>query len=268
MMELLGPFLAAKRVRKARAALKRHLDTFDDLRDTHVQLVAVERMLPVFPEARQFHDYLCRREDRFRRRTRKKIKRVRTKRLAALIAACRRDVRKWRRDRPAQPANALLLRSIDAAFARTQQLKERIEPEDTRTIHCARVAFKRFRYMVETLADRLPAANEKLLEAMRRYQTMMGEIPDAEVLLRSFEKFRQKKGAASGASRRLREELLRRRAWLIRVYLDAADQLLDFWPAGVLPGGTARSDGSTLSTKRARGAGTPRSDNTKTHKDS
>ena len=43
-IELLAGFLPAARVRKLRRALKRHLDTFDDLRDTQVQLQILARM--------------------------------------------------------------------------------------------------------------------------------------------------------------------------------------------------------------------------------
>jgi len=57
---------------------------------------------------------------------------------------------------------------------------------------------------------------------------MMGDIQDTEVLLRALDKYLWKK--KSDFPRGFREELVRRRQWLIRVYLDAADQLLEFWP--------------------------------------
>ena len=41
IVELLDPFTPDGRLDKIRACLKRHLDTFDDLRDTHVQLLVV-----------------------------------------------------------------------------------------------------------------------------------------------------------------------------------------------------------------------------------
>ncbi|HWX22805.1 MAG TPA: CHAD domain-containing protein [Candidatus Binatia bacterium] len=230
MIELLSSFIGPGRVRKMEAALKRHLDTFDDLRDTQVQLGTVAKMRQSYPAARQFHAFLRKREERFARRTRRKVKRIKTARLAKLIAAGRDELSRSQKKSAPPAANARLLRSVDVAFERTQRLREHIAPKKPASIHCTRVAFKKFRYIVETLAKYLPPADEKLLAAMHGYQTMMGEIQDAEVLFQSFARFARKKRLETADARRFREELLRRRVWLTRVYLDAADQLLEFWP--------------------------------------
>jgi CHAD domain-containing protein len=228
--ELLGGFLPARRVEKVQRLLKRHLDVFGDLRDTQVQLAAVRGMLRAFPAARPFRDRLREREERFARRTRKNVKKVRTGRLAKLIAGCRGEVERQLAGAAPEKARALLLRSVDRAFRRTRQLRTRIDARDTLTIHRTRVAFKKFRYMVEALAEHLPAVTEERREAMHHYQTMMGEIQDAEVLLATLDTFLRKEEMKPEAARRLRAELLRRRQRLIRVYLGAADQLLHFWP--------------------------------------
>ena len=54
LMELLSPFLARGRVRKSEAALKQHLDMFDKLRDTQVELQAVRELRHDYPAARRF----------------------------------------------------------------------------------------------------------------------------------------------------------------------------------------------------------------------
>ncbi len=230
ILGLLNPFLARGRFQKVETLLKEHLDTFDDLRDTQVQLAAVGKMLRAYPAAAPFYEHLAKRLDRFTRQTRKTVKRIKTKRLAKLIVTCREDVKCWRADTGANEANAMLLDCINHAFARTIQLRRRIDPKDTDTIHRTRVSFKRLRYMIETLADHLPNANDKLLDAMHHYQTMMGEIQDAEVLRRCLDRFLDRESMLASAARRLRRELHARAEFLIQVYLDAADQLLDFWP--------------------------------------
>jgi len=235
ILELLAPFLTPGRFQKAQALLKEHLNTFDDLRDTQVQLTAVGKLLRAFPMAESFQEYLEKREARFSRQTRKKIDRVKTRRLGKLLLDCRQDVKSWCAKARHPQANVLLLRSISRAFTRVLSLKRRIRPKDTDTIHCTRVAFKRLRYMVETLADFLPGANPQLFEAMRRYQTMMGDVQDAEVLRRSFDRFLEKKKPEPPTARPLRQELLARRQFLIQVFLDASDQLLDFWPPRASP---------------------------------
>jgi CHAD domain-containing protein len=232
LVELLSSFLPAARVKKVEVALKHHLDTFDDLRDTQVQLLAVDHLLQDFPAASAFHEFLLCRQARFTKRTRRAIKRVKTNRLGNWLAASRREVNARRKRCEPQTASLLLLQSVERAFERTRQLRARITPRDTSTIHCTRVAFKKFRYMVETLSNYLPAANEKFLAAMHHYQTLMGDIQDAEVLLRTYDKYLLKKELKLKPTRRLRQELVQNRQKLIRTYLTASDHLLEFWPPG------------------------------------
>jgi CHAD domain-containing protein len=229
-VELLASFLDAGRGEKVQRVLKDHLDTSDELRDVQVQLLAIGKMRRVFPAARLFDSYLLKSEDRAVRQTRKKIQRLKTSRLRKLVAACRQDVKLYRKEGSSRSASRLLLRAVEQAFVNTARLRAQVDPRRTRTIHRTRIAFKKFRYMVEALAKYLPRVNQPLLAEMRHYQGMMGDVQDAEVLLAAFDRFLQDKKVASPSAESLREELLRRRQWLIRVYLDGASQLREFWP--------------------------------------
>src|SRR5205085_4926439 len=95
---LFSGFLPQRRVEKIERALKQHLDTFDDLRDTHIQLKSVKKMRRQFTVARKFYAYLAKREDRFARRTRKAVKKIKPGRLARLIEDSLDTVDKARRD--------------------------------------------------------------------------------------------------------------------------------------------------------------------------
>lgn len=228
---LLESFLPPEIVKKGSCLIKEHLDIFDELRDAQVQLVAVNSLQGTFPTARPFCEWLQKREARFSKRTRACVKRSRTKPLAKLISAAEgafeKELKKQTRDNAAR----LLVRSINNAFSRTMRCRQRIRTQQPKSIHRTRVAFKRFRYMVDLLAEHL-SADEKMLAEMQHYQTMMGDIQDADVLLQSFDKFIRKKNIRSESAIQLREELLRKREWLIKVYMDAAGQLRDFWPIG------------------------------------
>jgi CHAD domain-containing protein len=232
-IELLEGFLPPEIIKKARCLIKEHLDIFNDLRDTQVQLVAVTSLQATFPAARAICEWLQKREARLRKQARAGVKRSRPRPLAKLIAASEDAFAKQLKKRSPDAATKLLWRSVNKAFIRTMQFKRRIRAARPKSIHRTRVAFKRFRYMVELLAEHL-SADEKMLAEMQHYQTMMGDIQDAEVLLQSFDKFARKKNIRSESANQLREELLRRRGWLINVYMDAAGQLREFWPAGVI----------------------------------
>jgi CHAD domain-containing protein len=228
LLQLLQPFLAPGRFERAQVALKRHLETFEDLRDTHVQLMAVKKLRDGNPAALSLYDYLLRRERRYTRKTRKNISRIKPKRLGDLIDACCKDLKQWQAQCPPKRSRSILLQEIDAAFHRTLQLRNRIDPERTETVHRTRVAFKKFRYMIEMLNASVPLP-KGLCDDMHRYQTRMGVIQDNEVLLETYDKFLRKHTVESAAARRFRSLLLRRRKLLVRTYLKDADEVLTFW---------------------------------------
>jgi CHAD domain-containing protein len=236
-IELLGAFVPERDIRKARRALKRHLNTFGQLRDTQVQLTYVGRMAGTFPDAYAFYDWLRDRRVRFTRTTRKAVKDIKTKRLGRCLAAFEKEIRRQRKQIPREQAFAIVRRAINQAFARVAQLCRQVRADDTRTIHRTRIAFKHFRYMVEALAPLLPAVTDDHRRALRGYQCMMGDIQDMEVLLAALDKFVQKEKVNAASARRLKKELVRWRRVLIQVYLNAAGRLRRFWP---LPGQTQK----------------------------
>lgn len=229
-IELLGAFIPERDIRKARRALKHHLDAFDQLRDTQVQLTYVGRMAGTFPDAYAFYDWLRNRKARFTRTTRKAVKHIKTKRLGRCLAAFEKEIRLQRKRITRERAFAIVQHAINQAFARVAQLCRHVRADDTKTIHRTRIAFKRFRYMVEALALLLPAVTEDHRRAMRGYQCMMGDIQDMEVLLAALDKFVQKKEVNAASARRMKNELVRWRRVLIQVYLNAAGRLRRFWP--------------------------------------
>ena len=229
-IELLGAFVPEHDIEKVRRALKRHLDTFDQLRDTQVQLGYVGRMAGAFPDARAFYDWLRKRETRFTRITRKAVKHIKTNRLGRSLATFEKEIRRQRKRINREGAFAIVQRAINQAFARVAQLCRHVRADDTRTIHRTRIAFKRFRYMIEALSPLLPAVTEDHRRALRGYQCMMGDIQDMEVLLAALDKFVQKEEVNAASARRLKQELVRWRRMLIQIYLNAAGRLRRFWP--------------------------------------
>jgi CHAD domain-containing protein len=229
-IELLGAFIPEQRIKKARRALKDHLDTFDQLRDTQVQLDYVQRMEHTFRAAKSFRNWLRKREKRFTRQTRKSVKKIKTKRAGRCIAGFQKGICRLQKHRTRAAAFDTVLNAMQRAFSRVAQQCRRVRAADTTTIHRTRVAFKRFRYMVEALSPIMPAVTEEHRRAMHGYQSMMGDIQDVEVLIAALNKFLGKHKVNAKSVQRLLDELLRRRQWLIRVYLNAAGKLQQFWP--------------------------------------
>lgn len=234
-MELLRAFLPGREIKKARRALKDHLDSFDRLRDTQVQLIYVGHLVSHFPAAKSFRAWLRDREKRFIGESRRAVKKIRTRRLGKRIAAFAVELKRRRKAGKPDQAFQTAQGAIRLAFARVARLCGRVNAANTKTIHRTRVAFKRFRYMVEALAPVLPAIANEHRQALRGYQSLMGDIQDIEVLIAAFDKFIKQVLGNPGA-RRLRSEFARRRQQLIRVYLNAAGKLQLLWPLRESPG--------------------------------
>jgi hypothetical protein len=66
---------------------------------------------------------------------------------------------------------------------------------------------------------------------MRDYQTLMGDVQDAQVLLSAVDKFLRKRDVEPRMAVRFRKELLLQRNQLIKRYQAGADRLDKFWPA-------------------------------------
>jgi CHAD domain-containing protein len=218
-------------LRKARRALKRQLDRFGPLRDVQVELLAVDKMLATFPELQGFYTFLTGRERRLVQRLGAEIKKVKTGKVKKAIRSAIKqvDVLLGAPERQ-QEKRAEALRAVEASFNRVVERKQAVDATDSATIHRMRVAFKKFRYMVESLAPMLGRGTSKRLKAMNAFQGEMGDVQDAEVLLTSLITFAHKRGPESEASlARALEELSRRRTALIEAFLASADMLYAFW---------------------------------------
>jgi CHAD domain-containing protein len=225
-LELFEAFLPEARLRKARRLFKRHLAAFSELRDTQVQLLRLARLRPELPDLQGFEQALRRRERRCITQARRRIERIAPSRLERQLKKLRAELKNGCR----RPLRRLSLEAVNAAFREVVKRRKRVTPEDPATIHRTRVAFKHFRYMVEGLHGALRGVTQERLRAMQRYQAMMGEIQDHEVLLASLREYVRKERLAKDVARARFAELDRPRRILVARYLKHADALATFWP--------------------------------------
>jgi CHAD domain-containing protein len=232
-LEVLAAFIPTHQLKKPRRALKEHLDAFDHLRDTQVQLAVVAPMRRAFPAAQEFQAWLRQREIRFIREARKAVKQIKPRRVGKRIAAFEGELRRQRKSVRPEKAFRMAQAAVRLAFARVTRFCRRVNAADIQTIHRTRIAFKRFRYMVEALSPLLPAVTDEYRAAIRRYQTMMGDIQDWNILLTALDQFLEAEDNDSAALP-LRAEFLRRRQKLVHLFVTAAGKLWSFWPPNKL----------------------------------
>jgi CHAD domain-containing protein len=231
LIDLLGTWAAGDELQALRRVLKKFLRSFSRLRDTQVQLMFVDKHRRRFPEIGRFAKSLGRLEQRLIGKLDKEVRRVGWRKMKALVVALEKVldaalVGAGLRVRGGE----LLLTHVRRTFQRVLTLRRRIHPERPLTIHRTRVAFKRFRYLLELLEPLLPGVTLRQLQSMHDYQTLMGEIQDLEVLQGALDRFVEEKPDSAEPMERFHREIEREHTARIQRYLKQADQLLSFWP--------------------------------------
>ena len=211
-----------KKMKKLRRLLKLRLDAFDTLRDVQVQLVFAEEMQAELPEIAAYRDHLREREKRLALRLKKEIKDFRSAGLSQQVNRLKAAL--LRKNAP--ETQAAIWAIVDDAYASVVQDQIAIRSEDTATIHCTRLAFKKFRYRVESIHPLLTGAPEDLLRRLHNYQSAMGDVQDTEIGLQMLDKFVAHSGSALPT---VRARFIEMRQARIAAFIDQMDNLKTFW---------------------------------------
>jgi CHAD domain-containing protein len=223
LIRLLNAIEPRPRLRKLSRAFKSQLDELDELRDTQVMLAEISETIAELPELEKFQRHLERVEQKLSKDIRKKIGRLDQKEIIRRVRKVRESLRAAEEADFAVP----MLRSVDEAFLVVRQRHARVDPAQPATIHRVRVAFKKFRYMLEIVHPLLEGFPVENLKRMHDYQSLMGEIQDAEVLVQTLDDFQS--NASSPTPETVRRFHESRHADAVSAYLKDRDMLDEFW---------------------------------------
>ena len=230
MLGCLSPGTTAK---KPRRVLKRQLKVFGELRDTQVQRLFLDRQVARFPELILVLDLLRCRERRLERKAAAKVKDFKIRKLGKWTRSLGDHLaRNPARARHPDGLATTVARATNKAFADVVRRRQAIEPSNPSTIHRTRIAFKKFRYMVESLSPDFTGLSKRELRAMARYQRRMGLLQDLEVMQGCITGFVQKREGMEALLRPFARHLQASRARARRSFLKSADELFEFWPPG------------------------------------
>jgi CHAD domain-containing protein len=225
VLELIRALDPHPRVKKLRRNLKNQLDGFDHLRDVQVMLVDISKNIEGLPELQPFQQQLQKREKRLLRAAKKHVRAIKQ-------SAFNNRLLKVREKLAAIPTDELpprLLKAVDEAYLTVRQRYGVMNPFRPASIHSLRVAFKKFRYMVECIQPTLQNFPEAQFKRMQNYQTLMGNIHDAEVFLDTLADFSARHNQFNPEPvRRLYEQTF---AQALSVYLEKKGKVETFWRA-------------------------------------
>ncbi|MCC6985929.1 MAG: CHAD domain-containing protein [Anaerolineales bacterium] len=178
-LDLLRSVVLHKRIQKIRRVLKDQLDDLDDLRDAQVLLADISESLHELPELEFFKLELQAEERKLLKHARKAIQSRDFGRLKTRIGKTREMIEGL----PVEPLTGQLLSAGDEIHARMMAAHTAMSAENIPGIHKLRIAFKRFRYVVEIIHPLLPNYPEGHLKRMHDYQAGMGDIQDMDTAL-------------------------------------------------------------------------------------
>jgi CHAD domain-containing protein len=236
ILEVAAFVTSAAKTEKISDRLKEQLDGCSDLRDIQVMLDTLAKHINTLPQLGPFQAYLRKREKRRQRFVEKHIQDIKpggvSKRLKKIRAAVQ--------DLSAGEVSGKLPQAVDEAHLTVLHRYGEIDPTQPASIHRLRVAFKKFRYIVEAIHPCLPNFPETLLERMQKYQTRMGDVHDIEVLLKTLAKFADKNESYDPVPVRSFYESVLDEA--VAEYMKNKDAVLTFWRATPLEAFAGNAD--------------------------
>jgi CHAD domain-containing protein len=223
LIKLLNSISPRPRLKKMSRAFKDQLDEFDDLRDTQVILAELSKILQELPQLQEFQKHLSSSEERLLRKLRKKIKNLETSETTKRV----RKTHETMEDETNEELEAQIIQAVDDAFLRVKRRYSMVDLARPATIHRVRVAFKSLRYMVEIVQPLLPDFPPENLKRMNDYQSLMGEVQDAEVFTQTLADFLEHASLSDPEPVRRYEE--HRHADVISAYENQMNQIDTFW---------------------------------------
>jgi CHAD domain-containing protein len=223
LIQLLNSISPRPRLKKMSRAFKDQLDEFDDLRDTQVIRGELFGILQELPQLEEFELYLRAHEEQMLQDLHWKLKQRDTSEIAGWIRKTRGSLE----DETTDELESQILEAVDDAFLVVRQRLGWVDITRSSTMHRVRVVFKAFRYMVEIVQPLLSDFPPGILKQMNDYQTLMGNIQDAEVFAKTLGDFTGNVSLPDlDAVHRYYEKI---RSEAISAFVHAMDQLHTFW---------------------------------------
>ena len=215
-------------LKKADKSAKRLLDALDALRDAQVQLRLLKPLWTHFPDSRGLKAILERNEDRFIREAVRKLKSSKPSRLEQRLKKIEKRLTHCAHDKAPAAEKASARIALRKSFQTLTSLRRRVRVTDSASIHRMRVAFKRYRYLIQLLEPRLSGLSVPPQKRMKEFQDAAGDIQDLHVLLQRIAKVVKQGKVSPAILRPLRNELLRRKERAIDSFMVRIDELFEF----------------------------------------
>jgi CHAD domain-containing protein len=183
MCQAVLPELKTKGLRRE---IKSHLDSLDALRDTQVMQLYLKKHLRKNESVVPLETFLAMQETHLLRQLGFDINRIfpgkMSERINALCTSLEHSL-------TGTGVAGQILAVVDEAYANVLWRQVNFDPANLASVHAIRIAFKKFRYMLEVASPLVPPMPPSRPRVLHNYQGMMGDIQDVVVMLAFIDRF-------------------------------------------------------------------------------
>jgi CHAD domain-containing protein len=223
-LDLLRAVIHDPGIQKTRRILKDQLDDLDDLRDAQALLADISENIHETPNLQPFQEYLRPKEKHLMRLAHKDIKSLKMEILSRRIQKLNQTIKEFNQT----DLDASLFSAVDEVYAVVIQRYALVDAGQPATIHHLRIAFKKFRYMIEVIYPFLQNLPSDYLKRLHDYQAAMGDIQDMEVALQELADFGEL-APASHDPKPVRAYYKERHSLAIARYIEDKGEIITFW---------------------------------------
>lgn len=231
MIDAANKLVQRESAKNIRSILKRQVKTFSPLRDVQTQILQTHKLTTKYPVLYDYFHSLIKSEEKL------------VKEAPGKVSAFRTDELDYNFDQfLAEIPRSLKEKSLDYSdlFDIAQKLYDKVlkkhkksTRDDLESLHKTRLAFKKFRYVMEIL-KRKAGLRKPDFKTMKAFQTRLGNIQDIRVYLENLNEFIEKEAKNEKNYQPVIDDLLAEQSKIIDEYYERFGEILKYNPAKVL----------------------------------
>ncbi|TAL70293.1 MAG: CHAD domain-containing protein [Bacteroidetes bacterium] len=186
LLKLLESLYPNEYISQLKRVIKQQLKAFSKLRDTDVQIGNLKDVIHKEPVLYTFYNSLLKNETDLINGIQESLPDYNIIEIEGLVLFIRMELKKQIYANPVSENQIIMI--AKQAFIRVFDLYEEANAEDLDSVHKVRLAFKNYRYLMEIIQTMEPDTKYNF-EAMKEFQTILGNIQDNVSLLRDLQSF-------------------------------------------------------------------------------
>jgi CHAD domain-containing protein len=172
--------------KKIKKETKSQFDSLSQLRDIQVMIITTIKMKVSLPQLYEFLIYLIEQEYQQISFNKEKFSLIDVNYLDDYFYFLNRAIRIDYQNTQINFED--VNRIIRSKYIEVLEYKSKVDFDNPQTIHQLRIKIKKFRYMIETIAE-VMSKSKRILNILSSFQTKLGLIQDSEVYMKEFTNF-------------------------------------------------------------------------------